>query len=63
MWTVQLLAGVSLAVALSQSAGAAVPQTMSAAAIDKAGGPEVITLHTLPVPRPAPVRTCGRAPT
>jgi NADPH:quinone reductase-like Zn-dependent oxidoreductase len=53
MWTVQLLAGVSLAVALSQSAGAAVPQTMRAAAIDKAGGPEVITLHTLPVPRPA----------
>ena len=53
MWTVQLLAGVSLAVALSQPAGAAVPQTMRAAAIDKAGGPEVITLHTLPVPRPA----------
>jgi NADPH:quinone reductase-like Zn-dependent oxidoreductase len=52
MWTVELLAGVSLAVALSQSAGAAVPQTMRAAAIDKAGGPEVITLHTLPVPRP-----------
>ena len=52
MWTVQLLAGVSLAVALSQPAGAAVPQTMRAAAIDKAGGPEVITLHTLPVPRP-----------
>ena len=53
MWTVQWLAGVSLAVALSQSAGAALPQTMRAAAIDKAGGPEVITLHTLPVPRPA----------
>jgi NADPH:quinone reductase-like Zn-dependent oxidoreductase len=53
MWTLQWLAGVSLAVALSQSAGAAVPQTMRAAAIDKAGGPEVITLHTLPVPRPA----------
>ena len=52
MWTVQLLAGVSLVVALSQSAGAALPQTMRAAAIDKAGGPEVITLHTLPVPRP-----------
>jgi NADPH:quinone reductase-like Zn-dependent oxidoreductase len=43
---------VSLAVALSQSAVAAVPQTMRAAAIDKAGGPEVITLRTLPVPRP-----------
>ena len=35
-----------------QAAGAAVPQTMRAAAIDKAGGPEVITLHTLPVPKP-----------
>jgi len=31
---------------------AAVPQTMRAAAIDKAGGAEVITLHTLPVPKP-----------
>jgi NADPH2:quinone reductase len=28
-------------------------QTMQAAAIDRAGGPEVITLHTLPVPEPA----------
>jgi len=28
------------------------PQTMHAAAIDRAGGPEVITLHTLPVPKP-----------
>jgi NADPH:quinone reductase-like Zn-dependent oxidoreductase len=46
------VAAVSLAVALSQTAGAAVPQTMRAAAIDKAGGPEVITLHTLPVPKP-----------
>jgi len=26
---------------------------MQAAAIDRAGGPEVITLHTLPVPKPA----------
>jgi NADPH:quinone reductase-like Zn-dependent oxidoreductase len=45
-------AAVSLTLALWQSVGAAVPQTMRAAAIDKAGGPEVITLHTLPVPRP-----------
>lgn len=30
------------------------PQTMRAAAIDRAGGPEVITLHTLPVPQLAP---------
>src|SRR3984893_15649937 len=28
------------------------PQTMQPAAIDRAGGPEVITLHTLPVPKP-----------
>ena len=28
------------------------PHTMQAAAIDRAGGPEVITLHTLPVPKP-----------
>lgn len=28
----------------------AIPATMKAAAIDQAGGPEVLTLHTLPVP-------------
>jgi NADPH:quinone reductase-like Zn-dependent oxidoreductase len=39
---------------VSQEAGAAVPQTMRAAAIDHAGGPQVITLHTLPVPKPDP---------
>src|SRR5215469_3127798 len=39
---------------LSQAAGAAVPQTMRAAAIDHAGGPQAITLHTLPVPKPDP---------
>jgi NADPH:quinone reductase-like Zn-dependent oxidoreductase len=33
--------------------GAGLPGTMKAAAIDRAGGPEVITLHTLPVPKPA----------
>ena len=38
---------------LCQDVGAAVPQTMRAAAIDRAGGPEVITLHTLPVPKPS----------
>jgi NADPH:quinone reductase-like Zn-dependent oxidoreductase len=32
--------------------GATLPDTMRAAAIDKAGGAEVITLHTLPVPKP-----------
>ena len=30
------------------------PPTMRAAAIDAAGGPEMITLHTLPVPKPGP---------
>ena len=32
---------------------AKLPHTMQAAAIDRAGGPEVITLHTLAVPKPA----------
>jgi NADPH:quinone reductase len=41
-----------VALALWQSAGAAVPRSMRAAAIDAAGGPQVITLHTLPVPKP-----------
>jgi NADPH:quinone reductase len=43
-----------LAWALGPDAAGQLPQTMQAAAIDRAGGPEVITLHTLPVPRPAP---------
>jgi NADPH:quinone reductase-like Zn-dependent oxidoreductase len=30
----------------------AVPETMKAAALEKFGGPEVLTLHTLPVPLP-----------
>lgn len=30
----------------------AVPQTMRAAAFDQGGGPEVLTIHTLPVPTP-----------
>jgi len=54
MRTMRRGAAVTLAMALTQHAGAAVPQTMHAAAIDKAGGPEVITLHTLPVPQPGP---------
>jgi len=32
----------------------AVPATMRAAAIDRKGGPEVLTLHQLPVPKPGP---------
>jgi NADPH:quinone reductase len=31
-----------------------VPKTMRAIAMDRKGGPEVLTLHTLPVPTPAP---------
>ena len=54
MLTVAMAAALSLALGLWQSAAAAVPQTMRAAAIDKGGGPEVIALQTLPVPRPDP---------
>ena len=52
MWTVRVATAAVAAIISGQAAGAAVPQTMRAAAIDKAGGPEVITLHTLPVPKP-----------
>ncbi len=31
-----------------------VPQVTRAAAIDRFGGPEVLTIHSLPVPRPDP---------
>ena len=31
----------------------AVPDTMRAAAIDKGGGPDVLSIHTLPVPKPS----------
>jgi NADPH:quinone reductase len=34
--------------------GAALPATMRAAAIDRFGPPEVLTLHTFPVPKPGP---------
>ena len=52
MWTVRVATAAGLAILFGQAAGAAVPQTMRAAAIDKAGGAEVITLHTLLVPQP-----------
>jgi len=32
----------------------ALPNTMVAAAIDRGGGPEVLTIHRLPVPKPDP---------
>jgi NADPH:quinone reductase len=52
MLKVAMAAAIGLAMAAGQSVDAAVPATMRAAAIDKAGGAEVISLHTLPVPRP-----------
>jgi len=52
MWIVRVATAAVVAVTFGQAAGAALPQTMRAAAIDKAGGAEVITLHTLPVPKP-----------
>lgn len=48
------IAGVVVLLGIASQARAAVPQTMQAAAIDHAGGPEAITLHTLPVPKPDP---------
>ena len=38
----------------SAAAGRRIPKTMRAAAFDRYGGPEVITLHTLPVPTLGP---------
>ena len=52
MWTVRVATAAGLAILFGPATGAAVPQTMRAAAIDKAGGAEVITLHTLLVPQP-----------
>jgi NADPH:quinone reductase len=42
-----------LVLAAAGPAGALAADTMKAAAIDRAGGPEVLTLHTLPIPAPA----------
>jgi NADPH:quinone reductase-like Zn-dependent oxidoreductase len=47
-----MAAAAGLSLSLWQATGAAVPQTMRAAAMDAAGGPQVITLHTVPVPKP-----------
>jgi NADPH:quinone reductase len=52
MRPVRMAGAVGLTMALWQAAAAAVPQTMRAAAIDVAGGAQVLTLHTLPVPKP-----------
>lgn len=48
-----ILAGASLAASSWSIADApAVPQTMLAAAFDHGGGPEVLTIHHLPTPKP-----------
>jgi NADPH2:quinone reductase len=48
------IAGVLFGVGVASAGFAArVPLTMQAAAIDRAGGPQVLILHTLPVPKPA----------
>ncbi len=51
-----LLAWIATGPAVSEAgnAGGALPATMRAAAIDRKGGPEVLTLHQLPVPKPGP---------
>lgn len=49
-----IAAGAVLAGAGDGSAVATLPATMRAAAIDRKGGPEVLTLHQLPVPKPGP---------
>src|SRR5690348_6243815 len=51
-----LLAWIATGLAVSGAAGGrgAIPATMRAAAIDRKGGPEVLTLHQLPVPKPGP---------
>jgi NADPH2:quinone reductase len=42
----------ALGAACSLAAAAAVPDTMLAAAMDRGGGPEVLSIHRLPVPKP-----------
>jgi NADPH2:quinone reductase len=47
-----LAAGTTAAPAESGAGSVPVPATMRAAAMDRKGGPEVLTLHQLPVPQP-----------
>lgn len=49
-----LLAGLGLECACRDAAAAQLPAAMQAAALDHGGGPEVLTLHTLPVPALGP---------
>src|ERR1700756_2810696 len=56
MPTALIAAGVvlaCLALRVVPTPAAELPQTMQAAAIDRAGGADLITLHTLPLPQPA----------
>lgn len=46
-----LFAG-TIALASSRTAALSVPDTMRAAAIDKGGGPDLLSIHRLPVPKP-----------
>lgn len=53
--TLLVVVAVTLAVSAGSTAATpAIPQTMRAAAFDKGGGPEVLTIHQLPVPTPGP---------
>jgi NADPH:quinone reductase len=47
-----LAVGTTVAAAESGAGSVPVPATMRAAAMDRKGGPEVLTLHQLPVPQP-----------
>jgi NADPH:quinone reductase-like Zn-dependent oxidoreductase len=47
-----MLFAITIALASSPTDAASVPDTMRAAAIDKAGGPDVLSIHRLPVPKP-----------
>jgi NADPH:quinone reductase-like Zn-dependent oxidoreductase len=52
MATTKMVRGfvVAASMAIAAAAHAELPKTMQAAAFDRAGGPEVLSLHTLPVP-------------
>src|SRR5690242_8923148 len=54
MWVMVVATALALAAIATETRAAGahsdLPKTMRAAAIDRVGGPEVLTLHTLPVP-------------
>lgn len=53
MWTRRMATLLVTALAAAQAAASELPGTMQAAAIDSAGEVAALTLHTLPVPKPA----------